>query len=317
MVTTIEETINRELYKKVEKKSLTQLLPRYKFPPGFDYAIVDKKKGKILNFCSSRYKLELNSNIFLPVEESLKALKLPYIRKVKIVNSSKFYVDYIIKDRKNTPSINDVLPKISLWNSYDGVITRRVEMGFYKLICQNGLTTLSKKWQEIWKKHSTDNTSDEFVEEFLLSLKGFLNESKKELNVFERMNQKIIKIKTLKRIGQSAGLSERLLLAAVDRFKKEVKGGMTYINEHGESVNHNGSPQSLFTAYNARNYALYNNNEIERESIALIIFLAKIGLLIRKKKELSFNEIDMYFHQYISNKEAINNLITNLSKIHK
>lgn len=59
-----------------------------------------------------------------------------------------------------------------------------------------------------------------------------------------------------------------------------------------------------------------DNNEIERESKALIIFLAKIGLLIRKKI-LKFDEVDMYFHQYISNKEDIENLIINLSIIQK
>lgn len=58
------------------------------------------------------------------------------------------------------------------------------------------------------------------------------------------------------------------------------------------------------------------NKEIKTESNILVIFLSKLGLLIRKKV-LNFTEIDMYFHEYFSNESAMNNLLKNLPIAHK
>ena len=103
----------KELYKKVRKVELNKILPSFVGPPGFDHVVVDENKN-ILNFCSSRYNLVTNESIFKPIELYLKDNDIKYNRSVRIINNAKFYVDYIIGDRKDTGLVNGIFPKISL-----------------------------------------------------------------------------------------------------------------------------------------------------------------------------------------------------------
>ena len=74
-----------------------------------------------------------------------------------------------------------------------------------------------------------------------------------------------------------------------------------------------------FSILSAKKYSTFEeikkeNPEIQREVKTFIIFLSRIGLLLRKKI-LNFNEIDFYFHQYFSDDEAMVNFIENASLV--
>jgi hypothetical protein len=249
-----------ELYKEVRKVKLSTILPKFKFPPGFDHAIVDKDNN-ILNFCSSRYNLVKNIIVFKPIEDYLKERKIDYIRKVKIINKSKFYVDYIIKQRKDTDSVKGVFPKISIWNSYDGGSIMRYEFGFYRLVCSNGLTVPDRDVTQKSFKHSKiEKIVKGDVINTLMEIKNFIDNSSTIVENFEKLAKIKVTKKKISVIGEQIGLSKKIIQCAEERYDLESNPGIEYLNEHGEVVKHNGSEKNLFLLYNALNYGIYNTN---------------------------------------------------------
>ena len=81
--------LEKELYKDVEKVELSKILPNRNFPPGFDYGVVDER-GNILNFCSKKYNLVHNKDVFLPVEREMENRGIAYEKKIRIIHDSKF-----------------------------------------------------------------------------------------------------------------------------------------------------------------------------------------------------------------------------------
>lgn len=250
----------KDLYKPIEKIKLSELLPKHTFPPGNEYAIADKR-GNILNFCSEIYFPKLNSEIFPQVEDGLRAAGLEFKKKIHIIGSSKFYVDYIIMERMKTISVNDVFPKLSIWNSYDGVVKFRKEFGFYKLLCSNGLCRPTEKKSSVSFKH-TKNNGDE-IKKTIEVTKDFILDAKNDMQVFERMNRKVANDKAVEKIATGAGLSTHVTMAALGRFELETGGKIQFLNEHNEAVTSNGIPKTMFAVYNALNWAVYNCNPKE------------------------------------------------------
>lgn len=271
------KSINAELYKEVSKVELSSLLPGVKFPSRHDHAIVDKD-GNILSFCSDNYNLRTNSSLFEPLEDRMKSEKIPFDRKVVIRDGTRFYVDYIIGDRVKGPSVNDILPKFSVWNSYDGTLRTVMKFGFYRVVCSNGLAVPHGKTVDVYKKHYKASKvadgidisamdSARIVEPF----REFLNSTKEYLGIYENLNNVEADVKKILDICEKLKFSKAITDTAVNRFSLETatNGSLTYVNENGELVTHDGSPATLYTAYNAINYAIYNNNPKEYPEVKL------------------------------------------------
>lgn len=260
--------MSKELFKKVKKVALKNVFPEFNYPSGFDHAIIDENNN-ILNFCSPKYNLVPNSEVFLPVENILNNMGIKYKRKINVIKGSKFYVDYIIKDNNTQTKVNDVYPKISIWNSYDGALRFRKEFGYYKLVCTNGLTSPLNVFETIKKKHSKpvgfgniDSVKD-FLKTFSPSVEQFLINSTEDFNLFSNMNSIPSTVAQLEALAEEMNFSKKALEVAVDRYKHEVAGGFSFENIDGINVNHDGSPESLFTVYNSLNYTIYNTQEKE------------------------------------------------------
>ncbi len=271
------KSINAELYKEVSKVELSSMLPGVKFPSRHDHAIVDKD-GNILSFCSDNYNLRTNSSLFEPLEDRMKSEKIPFDRKVVIRDGTRFYVDYIIGDRVKGPSVNDILPKFSVWNSYDGTLRTVMKFGFYRVVCSNGLAVPHGKTVDVYKKHYKASKvadgidisamdSARIVEPF----REFLNSTKEYLGIYENLNNVEADVKKILDICEKLKFSKAITDTAVNRFSLETatNGSLTYVNENGELVTHDGSPATLYTAYNAINYAIYNNNPKEYPEVKL------------------------------------------------
>lgn len=250
----------KELYKHIEKVQVSELLPGRTLPPGNECAIVDGA-GNILNFCSEVYFPKLNVEIFPQMEAGLKAAGLQYKKKINIVGNAKFYVDYIIMERMKTISVNDVFPKLSIWNSYDGVVKFRKEFGFYKLLCSNGLSRPTEKQSSVSFKHTKNN--EQRIDDIITITKDFIKDSKNDIQVFERMNRRDASEKAITKIATKLSIGKHIAEAAVNRFKVETEGKLQYLNEHNEAVTSNGIPKTMFTVYNALNWAVYNCNPKE------------------------------------------------------
>lgn len=261
----------KQLYAPVQKVELSSVFPGVKFPRANDYGIMDQD-GNILSFCSNSYNLRSNSTLYKPLEEMMKAEKLPFDRKIQIRDNTKFYVDYIIRDRVKSLTVNDILPKISIWNSYDGTVKTTMKFGFYRVVCANGLTRPHGNTVNISKKHRKAINAEDGVDlsliqgnQILESLKVFLADTKADMEIYEQMNQVKADVHQILKIAEKLKFSKQILETAVERFDKETStnGNLTYVNELGELVKHDGSPKTLYTVYNALNYAIYNNNPKE------------------------------------------------------
>ena len=259
-----------QLYKKVEKVELKSLLPNLNFADGLDHAIVDEF-GNVLNVCSKKYNLVPNSDVFLPIEDKIKSSGLLYTKKVNIINNSKFYVDYIIKDELKSTQVNDVFPKISIWNSYDGTLKFRREFGFFRLVCSNGLAVPFGLSNTILNKHTTDSfdgfdksSLNKFVNGFIESTNFFLNKTKEHTKFYEFLNEKGANIKTLEKIAEETNLSKRIIETATDRYKFETESQQLVFNDLlNNQRTTEKAERSLFTVYNALNFGIYNTNEKE------------------------------------------------------
>ena len=285
----IEQNSIQQLYAPVKKVELETIIPNRKFPRACDHAIVDKK-GNILSFCSNSYNLRSNSTLFKPLEELMTENKIPFDRKIKIVDGTKFYVDYIINERVKSKTVNDILPRFSIWNSYDGTVKTTMKFGFYRVVCSNGLMRPHGTQVNISKKHRKAIGAEDGLDisltkenEILTSVKQFLTDTKKDMEIYEQMNKAKADVKAILKIAEKLKFSKQLLDSSVQRFELETSTNksLTYVNENGEIVNHEGSPQTMYTVYNAINYAIYNCNpkelpqaKLKRDELVLAEVLA-------------------------------------------
>ncbi len=279
----------KKLFAPVSKVELGSILPGKKFPRANDHAILDEH-GNILSFCSSTYNLRENETLYKPLEKMMKEQKIPFDRKISIVDGTKFYVDYIIRDRVKSLTVNDILPKFSVWNSYDGTLKTTLKFGFYRVVCSNGLTRPVGNTVNISKKHRKAAAAEDGMDlsiasnsEIINSVQLFLSEVKQDMEVYEQMNQIKADVSKILQVSEKLKFSKNILETAVERFNMEtsIKGSLTYVNENGELVNHEGSPQTLYTVYNALNYAIYNCNtkelpeaKLKRDQLVLAEVLA-------------------------------------------
>lgn len=257
----------KQLYQKVEKVKLDSLFPKYQFPKGNDHAIVDSN-GNILNFCSSSYSLRHNSTLHKPLEELLKKNKMDFEQKIQIVNGVKFYVDYILKDKIKSPTVNDIVPKFTIMNSYDGTLKTTIRFGFYRVICGNGLSRPCGTESIFAKKHRKPiETEDQDLssvspEDILEGIKEFIKSIKDDTAIYEKLHAKKADAGIIIKVAEKLRLSKNVLETANNRFELETtqKGTLTYVNEEGKVVKHKGYNPTLYVVYNAINYALYNTN---------------------------------------------------------
>lgn len=251
----------KELFKDVSKVNLVTLLPKYNFPPGFDHAVIDENK-QILNFCSSRYSLVKNSDIFKPIEEQFTELGIDFIRVIKIINKSKFYVDYIIKDRKDIDTITGIFPKISVWNSYDGGSMLRHEVGFHRLAGTNTIASPTHIKKDIYRHASgcDSNTTEEQVLQIVNDSKDFITNSLRDVKALKALTKIAVTKKKVGAVGRAIGLSKKTIECAEERFLQEVSHGMKYNNEFGEEVTHQGCGRNMYAVYVSLNYGIYNTN---------------------------------------------------------
>lgn len=266
----VKENSNTLLYKKISKIPLNQVHPNHSPPKGKSYAIISDDDNSIFTYCSKTYNPELNENIFKPFEQFLIDNKISYQTKPCIINNSKFYIDYAIKQKINSTSIKDLIPLISIWNSYDGTLRPQMNLGFYRLCCENKLFCASHTSPQTLQNKS--NLID-IVKSFLVNMKECVNH-------FEILQNIKGKVSDIESISKTVRLSQKIKDTSLLRLKKEIKGNFTYTNELGQSVTALPYPQiTIFMIYNAINYSIYNMNSKELPEVKL------------KKDKMVMNEI--------------------------
>jgi len=255
------------LYKQVKKIPLIEILKKGTKPPikGKTHAIIEEQSKTILSFCSEDYALRKNSSIYKPFEKLLKENNILFTKTTNVIEGNKFYVDYIIKQKIDSLVINDILPKLSIWNSYDGTVKTQIKFGYHKLLCGNGLSRPVGCQINTSRKHSADEDefSKETIPHFLELFQAFLQQTKSDIHLFEKLHTKEVPVKYLDTFAGQLKLSREARDMASLQLTKETAGGMTYVNEKGKLIKHTGSRVTLFMVYNALNYAIYHTNPKE------------------------------------------------------
>lgn len=281
----LSTTYEKLLFKQVKKVPLVELLKnKNKTPKGKSHAIVEKKSNDILSFCSADYKLRKNSIIFKPFEKLLHTRNILFTKDVRIIEGNKFYVDYVIKKKIKSNIIGDILPKISIWNSYDGTVKTQIKFGYHKLLCGNGLSRPVGCQIHISSKHSADEYefSKATIPHYISLFKEFLSETKGDMKVFEKLQRKKVTPDHFLKIAEKLKFSKESKQLALNRLGKESDGNFSYVDEQGNKITAQKSDTSLFLVYNALNYAIYNTNPKELPEFKL------------KKDKLLIEEICKY-----------------------
>lgn len=241
------------------------------------YAIVGDIDGQkqVLNVCSDRYHLVPNSEIFLPIEQELTNRGIKYKATYRNIGNQKFYADYIIEEKALQVGTDKdkIFPKIRVSHSYNGTLNYTVNMGYYRLICSNGLSVpVTVKGKEhhnfnVTAKHTPklQENIDLFFEklDYLLSNAQLLSEG------FNKLASKTIQTNNLDRV--MSHIMEKSGVIKAERKTKEGKN-MTKNFEYAKEVALKEAKElntdlNYWLIYNAINGAIFNDdlNKVHEE----------------------------------------------------
>ena len=150
-----------------------------------------------LGFCTERYGLVQNDTLFGTVDSAIeknKALKNSYEKAVTVVgNGERVYATYTWKDseynfRVGKPKVGDELGlRLTVQNSFDRSLRLSVVLGFLRLVCTNGMTTLTREFDLTRRHQSGIDTS--FLTEGIDNALSKIDDQKQ---VFSRLNDRKI-----------------------------------------------------------------------------------------------------------------------------
>jgi len=132
-----ERTITTNIYPKVAMMKLSDISD-YSGSSKCSHVIISN--GKVVHSCSHNYGLLKNEDFFGAFEEKMREEHIDFKAVYKSVNDSHFAADYILDGEMKVKTSKDILkPKIRLINSYDGSAPKLGFLGFYRMVCKNGL----------------------------------------------------------------------------------------------------------------------------------------------------------------------------------
>jgi hypothetical protein len=130
------------------------------------FATIDNETV-LLNTCSSNYELVHNNDIFGKVENILRDAKIDFEVEYGMQQYSRFYCNYKIKQGGVSIGNPDdlIFPILHIEHSYNGLWKYKMNFGYFRMICTNGLVVPLKG-----KEDSTINISGKHTAKILNSL---------------------------------------------------------------------------------------------------------------------------------------------------
>jgi hypothetical protein len=213
----------------------------YSLPENSTHAIVSG--NNIYQFCSKGYNLAPNTDIFLPVLETLHANYEQVGVKVSN-NGANAFVDFIFNDGKN-----GIMPAIGIQNGYDGIVPFRMMKRAFRQICSNGMHAFVSEGKGMKKKHTKIN--DFSPETILRYAETTLNEFGVEFDIIKRLQSiKIPRVeleKQFEMVANGTKFPVKAISRAIERAEMEAR-------ETKQSIN-------LWLVYNGLNYILNHDTE--------------------------------------------------------
>ena len=219
----------------------------------------DTAEPMTLGVCTEQYGVVKNADLVSMVEDSLKAessLSNYNSKKFVVRDGSRFYARYDFPDLKTElkpvgkRAKGDILGlRLTVNNSYDRSCRVSLTLGFVRLICTNGMTSLTKEFS-MTKRHTLAVNLD-FIGDALAKAVGSVNSS---IEIFNKLSQRAI--------TNEQGLKLLTKLEQKDVISGKVREGI-------EAVWRNPSyeedtDRNLYNLYNASTQFLTRNVADER-----------------------------------------------------
>lgn len=250
-----------ELLYPVHKVKSSELLPDFDFTPQQEYAIVVDTPGgkKVVNHCSKGYQLVPNSDIVNPLMEAFKGMD------IEIQGSqrwdSRFDMNIVFKDKSldlKSAKGDFITPKLKIRNSYDGRVRYSYAMGYWRLICSNGLvipaeglehlnTQLTMRHTPSLEEHVNPGYIREMVE-------GFIEAGKEITKPYEELAKKKVK-----------DLEERVH-EVISETKFSTRRGEDVLDRIQEEMKILKGTPNDWMVYNGFNYQLNHSTEIKMDA---------------------------------------------------
>jgi len=175
-----------DIYFPVKKVAVEDIMPGYDHPSGINHAIVatlPDGEQRVLQYCSEIYELVPNQTIIPPFEEALsKHYKIE--KEIRMDRYARFFIDFVIKehgvDIGRGKVKDEIFPRITLINSYDGSIKYNFMAGFFRLICTNGMMVQEGEIKQIKSMHTPKigrETSYENIMEMVSEFLGVIEDT--------------------------------------------------------------------------------------------------------------------------------------------
>lgn len=224
-------------------------------------AIIGNINGKdtLIQTCSNRYELVPNEKIFLPIENKLAGAGLNYSATYSMVNNSIFKAKYVVNDIYVSIGNEKIFLQIYVTHSYNGLVKYKLMMGFFRLVCTNGLVIPAKGTENqslsITGKHTASII--ESIDQLNCLIDQFTDNTDIYVSYYDRMiskkfdgsNLDAIIETTFQKTGIKKGHGESNFNAVINVVRKEL----TLRKLHTD--------YNAFLVYNAINEGyVYNNN---------------------------------------------------------
>lgn len=250
--------LERLLYP-VHKVESKEILPGYSFTQQQAYAIVvDTPKGKkIVNHCSKQYHLVTNQQIIEPLLETLEGYNIDFLISNKM--DCRFSLDVLLHDIKMDVGKKDpIIPKLRMYNSYDGRLKYQFHMGFFRMICSNGMVVPVEGFEDknVFLKMRHTPSLGSYVEKNAIidMIESFKHHSKEfTAPLIELSKSKVGNIEErIKEVIDNTKFPSRKIEDVVDRIQIEMAELKTNV-------------VTDWLVYNGFNYQLNHNSEIKTE----------------------------------------------------
>lgn len=141
----------------VVKIKASELFSSMTFADDLTHSVYLPDQNKVVQMCAETYQLVDNEYLIGPIYDRMKKLfgEKGFDTEVKSYDDRKFYVKFIIKNQVfEIIKGDDICPVIEVSNSYDGSMKQRIGLGYYRMICSNGMMAFTRAFTSD-QKHST------------------------------------------------------------------------------------------------------------------------------------------------------------------
>jgi hypothetical protein len=255
-----QQTQLKSLLKPVRKVAMAELLPGVKFVPqsAFGILVKDGENETLVNTCAKGYNLVPNRDIIKPLLETFEGHNLEFVTSTKL--GSRFSLDVIFKDIEHElPNGDKLNAKLKMFNSYDGRWKYQFHMGFFRMICSNGMVIPLEGFKDkntSLKMRHTPSLAEHVDKARIVDMLGLFKENTKEFTkpYLNLQKQKVSNIEErVQEVINETRFPSRKIEAVIDRVAFEMEELKT-------------DKANDWLIYNGFNFQLNHNAEIKTDA---------------------------------------------------